>query len=107
GMALALVWYVLFNRKNLGDIGVKATNPLSASEKKKYTILFVAIGLIIALVLLITGLTGTLSFNIISTAVLVLGIVLPICYFTIMIRSKDVTDDERSRVKAFIPLFIL
>ena len=38
---------------------------------------------------------------------LVLGIVLPICYFTIMIRSKDVTDDERSRVKAFIPLFIL
>ncbi|MCD8833364.1 peptide MFS transporter [Staphylococcus arlettae] len=107
GMALALVWYVLFNRKNLGDIGVKATNPLSASEKKKYTILFVAIGLIIALVFLITGLTGTLSFNIISTAVLVLGIVLPICYFTIMIRSKDVTDDERSRVKAFIPLFIL
>src|SRR5699024_926768 len=27
--------------------------------------------------------------------------------FTIMIRSKEVTDDERSRVIAFIPLFIL
>lgn len=107
GMALALVWYVLFHRKNLGDIGIKPTNPLSASEKKKYTVLFVIIALIIALVLVVTGLTGTLSFNIVSTTVLVLGILLPICYFTIMIRSKDVSDDERSRVKAFIPLFIL
>lgn len=57
--------------------------------------------------LIITGLTGTLSFNIVSTTVLVLGIALPIIYFTIMIRSKEVTDDERSRVIAFIPLFVL
>ncbi|MCD8821298.1 peptide ABC transporter permease [Staphylococcus gallinarum] len=107
GMALGLVWYVLFNKKNLGTIGTKASNPLSASEKKKYGILFTIAIIIIAAVLIITGLTGTLSFNIISTAVLVLGVALPIIYFTIMIRSKDVTDDERSRVIAFIPLFIL
>ena len=34
GMALGLVWYLLFNRKTLGSIGMKPTNPLSSSEKK-------------------------------------------------------------------------
>ena len=33
-MALGLVWYVLFNRKNLGRVGMTPTNPLSPDEKK-------------------------------------------------------------------------
>ncbi|RIN48820.1 peptide ABC transporter permease, partial [Staphylococcus simulans] len=107
GMALGLIWYMLFNKKNIGDVGTKPTNPLNQQEKKKYGLIFAVVALIIAAVLIITGLTGTLSFNIVSTTVLVLGIALPIIYFTIMIRSKEVTDDERSRVIAFIPLFVL
>ena len=68
------------------------------------------IGIIVAIViivLLVTYYTHTLSFDLISNTVLVLGVALPIIYFTTMLRSKDVTDVERSRVKAFIPLFIL
>lgn len=107
GMALGLVWYVLFNRKNLGRVGMTPTNPLSPDEKKKYTAIVSGIVAIIIVVLIVTYLTNTLSFNLVSNTVLVLGIVLPVSYFTIMIRSKDVTDVERSRVKAFIPLFIL
>lgn len=107
GMALGLIWYIIFNRKNLGSIGMTASNPLNQSEKKKFTILFAAAIILIVVVLLATGLTGTLSFNLVSTTVLVIGVLLPIIYFTIMIRSKDVTPDERSRVIAFIPLFIL
>ncbi|MEB7801427.1 peptide MFS transporter [Staphylococcus xylosus] len=107
GMALGLIWYMIFNKKNIGDVGTKPTNPLNQQEKKKYGLIFAVVTLIIAAVLIITGLTGTLSFNIVSTTVLVLGIALPIIYFTIMIRSKEVTDDERSRVIAFIPLFVL
>ncbi|WP_114603831.1 peptide MFS transporter [Staphylococcus sp. EZ-P03] len=107
GMSLALVIYLLFNKRNLGDVGSKPTNPLNSSEKKKYAKIAGIAVLVIALVLVITGLTGTLSFNLVSTTVLVLGIALPIAYFTIMIRSKEVTDDERSRVISFIPLFII
>lgn len=107
GMALGLVWYVLFNRKNLGSVGMKPTNPLSPTEKKKYSIIIAMITVVIAIVVIISYITHTLSFDLVSNSVLVLGIALPIIYFTTMIRSKEVTDIERSRVKAFIPLFIL
>lgn len=107
GMALGLVWYMIFNKKNLGSVGMNPTNPLSSEEKKKYGLIVGIIVAVIAIVLLVTYFTNTLSFNLISNTVLVLGIALPIIYFTTMIRSKDVTDVERSRVKAFIPLFIL
>ena len=107
GMALGLVWYILFNRKTLGQVGMQPTNPLTAEEKKKYTFIIVAIVAVSTAVLIVTYLTNTLSFNLVSNTVLVLGIVLPIIYFATMIYSKDVDDTERSRVKAFIPLFIL
>lgn len=107
GMALGLVWYLLFNRKNLGSVGMKPTNPLSKEEKRKYGMIIGIIVAIVIIVLLVTYYTHTLSFDLISNTVLVLGVALPIIYFTTMLLSKDVTDVERSRVKAFIPLFIL
>ena len=107
GMALGLVWYLLFNRKNLGSVGMKPTNPLSKEEKRKYGMIIGIIVAIVIIVLLVTYYTHTLSVDLISNTVLVLGVALPIIYFTTMLRSKDVTDVERSRVKAFIPLFIL
>ncbi len=39
GMALGLVWYVLFNRKNLGSVGMKPTNHLTPLEKRKSMVL--------------------------------------------------------------------
>src|SRR5699024_1575385 len=107
GMTLALVIYLLFNRRNLGNVGSAPTNPLNAVKKKRYSMITGIVVVVIALVLIITGLTGTLSFNLVSTTVLILGIALPVSYFTTMIRSKEVTDDERSRVISFIPLFII
>ncbi|MCE5090549.1 S-Cys-Gly-3M3SH uptake peptide MFS transporter [Staphylococcus devriesei] len=107
GMALGLVWYMLFNKKNLGSVGMKPTNPLTSEEKRRYGLIVGSVVAIIIVVLSVTYYTQTLSFNLISNTVLVLGIALPIIYFTTMIRSKEVTDVERSRVKAFIPLFIL
>ena len=39
-------------------------------------------------------------------SVSVLGVLLPVYYFTIMLRSKDVTADEKKKVLAYIPLFL-
>ncbi len=80
---------------------------MTPAEKKKYGLIIGSVVLAIVLIIVIGALTNSLSFNLVSNTVLVLGIALPIIYFTLIIRSKDVTDTERSRVKAFIPLFIL
>ena len=86
GMALGLVWYLLFNRKNLGSVGMKPTNPLSKEEKRKYGMIIGIIVAIVIIVLLVTYYTYT--FDLISNTVLVLGVALPIIYFTTMLRSK-------------------
>ncbi|MBF9296112.1 MFS transporter, partial [Staphylococcus epidermidis] len=63
GMALGLVWYLLFNRKNLGSVGMKPTNPLSKEEKRKYGMIIGIIVAIVIIVLLVTYYTHTLSFD--------------------------------------------
>ncbi|WP_277602626.1 peptide MFS transporter [Macrococcus armenti] len=106
GMALALIVYVIFNRKSLGLVGVEPTHLLVGEEKKKYArnigIAVVALIIIIAITLSM----GILTFNTFSFVVTILGVALPIIYWTTMYRSKDVTNTERSRLLAYIPLFL-
>lgn len=106
GMALALIAYVIFNRKSLGLVGIEPTHKLVGEEKAKYGKIF-AIGFLVIVLLVALGLfTGFLTFNTFSIIVTILGIVLPIVYWTTMYSSKDVTDVERSRLVAYIPLFL-
>ncbi|EKU48540.1 peptide MFS transporter [Staphylococcus massiliensis] len=107
GMGLALVIYLLFTRNTLGQVGLKPEDPLSHKEKKLYGKIFGFSTLALVIAAIIGLMTQTLTFDLISYIVLVLGLVLPIVYFTIMIRSKEVSDTERSRVYAFIPLFVV
>lgn len=107
GMVFGLVWYLLFNWKILGSIGMKLMNLLFFFEKKKYGIIIGIVVIVIVLIFMIVYFMYMLLFNLISNIVLILGIVLLIIYFIIMIRSKEVIDIERLRVKVFILLFIL
>ncbi len=106
GMALALVVYVIFNRRSLGLVGLEPTHPLTADEKHRYKKIIIGAVIAVAAVILISQLTGILSFNTFSLVVTVLGVVLPILYFLTMYRSNDVTTVERSRILAYVPLFI-
>jgi POT family proton-dependent oligopeptide transporter len=50
--------------------------------------------------------TGSLTIQSFINLVGILGFVIPTLYFIVMYRSKNITKEERSRVIAFIPLFI-
>ena len=63
-----------------------------------------AIGIVILLAILY--LTGYLTFNSISLIVLIIGIVIPFVYWTIMYRSPDIDQTEKSRLLAYVPLFL-
>ncbi|MGX6962139.1 peptide MFS transporter [Vagococcus xieshaowenii] len=106
GMLIGLIVYHFQGKKTLGTSGNQATNPITADEKSKLIKLFsfviVAVMAIFAAAYFANALTIDFFVNFIS----ILGISLPIIYFTRMLRSKDVTQEERKRLLAYIPLFI-
>lgn len=106
GMLLGLTVFMFTKKKNLGLAGTFVANPLSPSEKKK---VFTRIGLgaaIIAILVAIAIPSGLLTLRTFIALVGVLGILIPTLYFIVMYRSSKTTTTERSRLIAYIPLFI-
>jgi POT family proton-dependent oligopeptide transporter len=97
GMALGLAQYVVF-RRNLGTAGRHAPNPLPASARPNA----IGIGVVIAVVAL-TGLVTLAALPRVISVVLVLA---SIAYFATMLASPKVTPSERTKVRAYIPLFV-
>jgi proton-dependent oligopeptide transporter, POT family len=105
GMAFALAFYVL-GRRRLGDVGNAPSNPLAAEERGK---VFgrIAVGVVVvAAIGVALVLAGLFTVDLVINVISVLGILLPTSYFVTMLRSKKVTAVERSRVIAYIPLFV-
>lgn len=101
GMALGLTQYVVF-RRNLGDHGRSVPNPLPRNG------IMPAIGVAVAVVVVAvgafaTGLVTLANLSQVTTGVLVVA---SVGYFAVMLTSPKVTALERTRVQAFIPLFI-
>ncbi|WAH37734.1 peptide MFS transporter [Alicyclobacillus dauci] len=106
GMALGLIYYMLSGRMNLGSIGLQPKNPLTKEERNK-VLIQVSVGTAAVLVLVwILFSTGYLTLKSIVQLVTIVGVLLPISYFVVMFRSKKTTTLERSRLVAYIPLFI-
>lgn len=106
GMFIGLIVFMVTKKKNLGLAGIEPVNPLAPRERKSvYTKIGLAI-LIIAIIGAIAIVTGTLTLNSFIGLVGILGILIPTMYFIVMYRSPKTTSVERSRLIAYIPLFI-
>ncbi|NHC39770.1 peptide MFS transporter [Bacillus sp. MM2020_1] len=106
GMFFGLIVFSLTKKKNLGLAGTMIANPLSPAEKKKtFTIFGVAV-IIIAVLCAVLIPKGLLTFASFINIVTFLGILIPTIYFVVMYRSPKTTADERSRIIAYIPIFI-
>jgi POT family proton-dependent oligopeptide transporter len=101
GMALGLAQYLAF-RRNLGSHGRDVPNPLPGSAVPA---LFAVVAGVAAIVAggLVTGLVELATLSQVTTGVI---IVASIGYFAVLLTSAKVTAPERSRVRAFIPLFV-
>jgi proton-dependent oligopeptide transporter, POT family len=106
GMFLGLVVFVVTKKKNLGLAGTIVPNPLSSAEKKKYSLIVGVTAAALAVILGITIPAGIFTLDLFITLVGVFGITIPTIYFIVMYRSPKTTSTERSRILAYIPLFI-
>ncbi|MEH7354717.1 peptide MFS transporter [Neobacillus drentensis] len=106
GMFFGILLFVFTKKKNLGLAGTIVANPLTPAERKK-TFTYIGLGVVvIAILCAILIPKGYLTFKGFINLVTVLGVLIPTAYFVIMYRSPKTTDVERSRILAYIPLFI-
>ncbi|MFD4422501.1 peptide MFS transporter [Agromyces sp. NPDC058484] len=101
GMAIGLIQYS-FGRRSLPPEASVVPNPLPASRRA------LVIGVAVASVLLIAVLvlTGLITATNLVTWVIAGTVVAAVAYFIVILSSRRITSTERSRVFAFIPLFI-
>ncbi|GAB2847025.1 peptide MFS transporter [Microbacterium insulae] len=101
GMGLGLLQYS-FGRKSLPPQSRVIPNPL---PKKRYPVVIgVAIAGLAALAVLV--LTGVVNADNLSASVAIVTVVAAVAYFAVILTSRLISADERSRVFGFIPLFI-
>lgn len=101
GMALGLAQYVT-GRKDLAPAAFRVPNPLKPNERMRYIILGI-VG-VVALVALV--MSKVITAENLSNTVIIIVIAASIIYFVLILSNKSLTAVERSRVYAFIPLWI-
>lgn len=106
GMAIALVFFVA-GRKYLGGAGDVPPNPLTPQDRPAVVRLFLIVLLGVALAVaagwIVEGGFGLPAF---IDAVSYLAFAAPVATFIVMFRSPKVNAHERTRLRAYIPLFI-
>ncbi|WP_345762974.1 peptide MFS transporter [Diaminobutyricibacter sp. McL0608] len=101
GMAIGLTQYA-FGRKRLPASSHEVTHPLPASRRP--LVIGIAVAAVVIVVLLV--LFGVITADRLALIVIGLTVVAAVTYFIVILSSKQLSSDERSRVVAFIPLFI-
>ena len=106
GMFFGLVKYVLDGKKYLPESSLYPTDPLS--QKDQQTLIKRLLITLVMVILVVIGLVFTHQFNVdmIVNIFTVIAVIIPIYYFFKILSSQKITATERSRVFAYIPLFI-
>jgi POT family proton-dependent oligopeptide transporter len=102
GMAVGLVIYS-FGRKNLPESAHHVPNPLPRERRMA----FIIAGLVLVAAIAVAALTGILTADRLSGAVVAATIVAAVAYFVVILGNKRITAVERKRVVAFIPMFLV
>ncbi|WP_342776431.1 oligopeptide:H+ symporter [Streptomyces diacarni] len=102
GMLAAIVQYAL-SLKNLPERAGQVNNPLPSGK------LLAPIGYTLAApaVIVVSALAGWLTAENLSSVVTIVALVAAAGYFAVILSSSKVTSDEKKRVSAYLPLFLL
>jgi POT family proton-dependent oligopeptide transporter len=101
GMAIGLIWYVA-TRKGLPASAEVVPDPLARRSYPLWAGIAV-LGVLLVVLAVVTGLVTAANLADVVTAISAIGAVV---LFSILLTSKKVKPVERSRVLAFIPMFI-
>jgi POT family proton-dependent oligopeptide transporter len=106
GMALGLLVFLLTAKKHLPAESYRPKNPVTKEESKALALRVAGIVVLMALCFIVFKAVGVLDIHFFVNCITILAIILPIVYFIVMLSSKKTTGIERSRIRAYIFLFI-
>ncbi|MFC0007561.1 peptide MFS transporter [Micromonospora siamensis] len=105
GMTFGVIQYVLGGR-NLGDAGARPVDPLLGADRRR-ALRLIGIGVaVLALVLLALGVAGLFTVNSVVNLLTVATVVITVGYFARILTDREISSTERSRMKAYLWLFI-
>ncbi|MFB7894326.1 peptide MFS transporter [Microbacterium sp. NPDC056044] len=102
GMAIGLTQYS-FGRKQLPASSRVVANPLPANRRG----IMIGIGIAGLALIVVLVLTGVIRADNLAGIVILVTLAAAIAYFSVIISSRAISGDDRSRVIGFIPLFIV
>ncbi len=106
GMGAALAFFVA-GRRLLGGAGDRPTNPVRDHERPRIARDFAVVAAVVVAVALGARLiSGEWGSDTLIDTMSALAFAAPVAYFVVMYRSPRVSAPERSRVLAYIPLFV-
>ncbi|MEG3616817.1 peptide MFS transporter [Isoptericola haloaureus] len=106
GMAVALVFFVA-GRRYLHGAGDAVPNPVRREERGTIARIMVAVVAGVGVLYLVAvAVSGGWSGGAFVDTLSYVALVTPVVYFVVMYRSPKVTDTERPRLLAYIPLFV-
>lgn len=106
GMALGLLVFLLTAKKHLPAESYRPKNPVTKEESEALALRIAGIVVLMALCFIVFKAVGVLDLHFFVNCITILAIILPIVYFIVMLSSKKTTGIERSRIRAYIFLFI-
>jgi POT family proton-dependent oligopeptide transporter len=105
GMTVAVVWYVA-GRNGLRHVCDRPTNELPPAERKRVATWIAAAAGVVAVVAVALAAIGQLTVNRVVLFLVFVPIAVAIVYFWRMFADRSLTDDERSRLRAYVWLFV-
>ncbi|MDI1463620.1 peptide MFS transporter [Catellatospora sp. KI3] len=105
GMTLAVIQYI-FGHRRLEGVGLKAHKPLLSHERSRLLKIAAVVVAVVAVLLIADVAAGTFKADHVINALTLMALVVPAAYFLMMFRDRSLTTQERSRVSAYVWIFI-
>lgn len=106
GMTIALIVYITMAGRTLGNIGVPVPNPETKAKIRKvglWTLAFLCFSVVL---FAIDALLGHFDPQHVITYIVIITVITPFIYFARIFRKPDLLPIERSRMKAYIWIFV-
>ncbi|NUT17831.1 MAG: peptide MFS transporter [Hamadaea sp.] len=105
GMTFAVIQYIIGSRR-LKENGAAPTHPLVGPERQR-TLRWIGVSVLVAAVIIgFLALVGWLSVGSVVDLLAWFTVAVAVVYFSRIFLDKRLTDDERSRMRAYVWLFI-